>query len=328
MEKKHEKSEIAYMCSQAGENASPKIPATKTIIHNGKTYYVHPLYMNFAASEDGYIINRKTLKPSQGRLRQDGYFDISVRNKLFCTRKQAHRMIWEAVNQQLIPDKYQIHHINCDKQNNSIENLELVTRQKNMKYEGLKRKGMNYKSKQNVEMKCDVFYYHHIYTNFGANKYGQIYNKKTNRVSIGNLKPNGYMKITLSQIGLQRKTINVHRFVYECFNGQIPLKMQINHIDSNKQNNCIDNLELMTRSENVKHAYKVKKYKTKIVITTDKPNESIKLDIKMKKSDDEFTEDEKQLIDKKYNAMMNKINNGNFPFKKQLQEHFPDMEFW
>ena len=87
-------------------------------------------------------------------------------------------------------------------------------------------------------------------------------------------------------------------------------------------------MEVVTRSENVKHAYKVKKYKTKIVITTDKPIESIKLDIKMKKSDDEFTEDEKQLIDKKYNAMMNKINNGNFPFKKQLQEHFPDMEFW
>ena len=321
-------SDKAYMCSQAGENASPKIPATKTIIHNGKTYYVHPLYMNFAASEDGYNnnnnhnINRKTLKPSRGRLRQDGYFDISVRNKLFCTRKQAHRMIWEAVNQQLIPDKYQIHHINCDKQNNSIENLELVTRQKNMKYEGLKRKGMNYKSKQNVEMKCDVFYYHHIYTNFGANKYGQIYNKKTNRVSIGNLKPNGYMKITLSQIGLTQKTLCIHRLVYECFNGQISLKMQINHIDSNKQNNCIDNLELMTRSENMKHAHEAKKYKTKIEITSDQPIESIKLEIKMKESDDEFTENEKQLIDKKYNAMMKKINNGNFPYQKQLQDIF------
>ena len=104
--------------------------------------------------------------------------------------------------------------------------------------------------------------------------------------------------------------------------------MQINHKDSNKQNNCIDNIELMTRSENAKHAHEAKKYKTKIEITTDKPIESIKLDIKMKESDDEFTEDEKQLIDKKYNVMMNKINNGNFPYQKQLQEHFPNMNFW
>ena len=45
-------------------------------------------------------------------------------------------------------------------------------------------------------------------------------------------------------------------------------------------------------------------------------------------TDDEFTEDEKHKIDKKYNSMMKKINNGHFPFKKQLQEHFPDVEFW
>ena len=134
--------------------------------------------------------------------------------------------------------------------------------------------------------------------------------------------------ITLTQIGLPKKHFYVHKLVYEILNGDIPDGMQINHINSNKQDNCIDNLEVVTRSENVKHAYKVKKYKTKIEITTDKPIESIKLDIKMKKSDDEFTEDEKQLIDKKYNAMINKIKNGNFPYKKQLQEHFPDMEFW
>ena len=48
----------------------------------------------------------------------------------------------------------------------------------------------------------------------------------------------------------------------------------------------------------------------------------------MKKSDDEFTEDEKQLIDKKYNAMMKKIKNGKFPYQKQLQQHFSNMDFW
>ena len=177
-------------------------------------------------------------------------------------------------------------------------------------------------------MKCEKFYYHHIYTNFGANKYGQIYNKKTKRCSIGNLQLNCYFNITLNQIGLPSKKVLVHRFVYECYNGNISDKLQINHIDSNRQNNCINNLELVTQSENAKHALEARKYKTKIEIKTEKPIKSIKMDIELEESDDEFTEYEKQKIDKKYNSMMKKIGNGNFPFKKQLQEHLPNIEFW
>ena len=203
-----------------------------------------------------------------------------------------------------------------------------MTRQQNMIYDGKIRLGKQKSKKQNVPTKCEKFHYHHIYTNFGANKYGQIHNKKTKRVSIGIKKFDGYFNITLSQIGLQRKTIDVHRFVFECIKGDIPGGMQINHIDSNRQNNCIKNLELMTRSENTKHAREARKYKTKIEITTEKPIKSIKMDIELEESDYDLTEDEKQKIDKKYNAMINKIKNGNFPFKKQLQEHFPDMEFW
>ena len=136
------------------------------------------------------------------------------------------------------------------------------------------------------------------------------------------------MGITLNQIGLPKKHFYVHRFVFECIKGNIFNKMEINHKDSNKQNNCINNLELMTRSENAKHAHEAKKYKTKIEITSDKPIESIKMEIKLEKSDDEFTEDEKQLIDKKYNAIIEKIKMGKFPYKKQLQEHLPNIEFW
>ena len=302
--------------------------SVNTLVYNGKIYYIHPIYNNYAASKDGYIINCKRLKPRKGTLHLTGYLGISVYKQNGEKKYQAHRFIWEAVNQQIIPDGMQIHHINCDKQDNSIENLELVTRQQNMIYKGNECKGMKYKSTQNVEIKCNKFYYHKIYTNFGANKYGQIFNKKTKRVSIGSKKLNGYMVITLSQNGLQRKTIDVHRLVYEIFNGPIPDEMQINHIDSNRQNNCIKNLELMTRSENAKHAHEAKKYKTKIEIETDKPIESIKMEIKLEESDDEFTEDEKQLIDKKYNAIINKIKNGKFPYKKQLQEHLPNIQFW
>ena len=52
------------------------------------------------------------------------------------------------------------------------------------------------------------------------------------------------------------------------------------------------------------------------------------MDIELEESDDDFTENEKQLIDKKYNAMMNKINKGDYPYRRQLREHLPNMEFW
>jgi len=54
-----------------------------------------------------------------------------------------------------------------------------------------------------------------------------------------------------------RSWYSVHRAVYETFNGDIPDNMVINHIDGNKLNNQLNNLELVTRSQNVIHAFKV-----------------------------------------------------------------------
>lgn len=42
----------------------------------------------------------------------------------------------------------------------------------------------------------------------------------------------------------------VHRLVWELFKGEIPEGYEINHIDGNKANNKLSNLELVTRQEN------------------------------------------------------------------------------
>jgi transcriptional regulator CtsR len=49
----------------------------------------------------------------------------------------------------------------------------------------------------------------------------------------------------------------VHRIIWESVYGPIPEGMQINHINGVKDDNRIANLELVTPSENTKHAYRL-----------------------------------------------------------------------
>lgn len=59
-----------------------------------------------------------------------------------------------------------------------------------------------------------------------------------------------YLKVNLYKNGVG-KPFYIHRLVYETFVGEIPEGMQVNHIDENKENNRVDNLNLMTPSQNI-----------------------------------------------------------------------------
>ena len=63
------------------------------------------------------------------------------------------------------------------------------------------------------------------------------------------LTPKGYLRIRLSK-GCVIKNLFVHRLVYQTFVGEIPEGYFVNHIDENKQNNSVENLNLMTSKEN------------------------------------------------------------------------------
>jgi hypothetical protein len=69
-------------------------------------------------------------------------------------------------------------------------------------------------------------------------------------------KANGYKEVCLY---INKKPIMkyVHRLVAEFWIGDIPNGYFINHVDGNKANNCVDNLEIVTPSENSLHSYYV-----------------------------------------------------------------------
>lgn len=66
---------------------------------------------------------------------------------------------------------------------------------------------------------------------------------------------NGYVYIGLCK-DKNHKTHRVHRLVAQTFIDNPDNLPQVNHIDGDKSNNCVDNLEWCTRSQNQIHAYK------------------------------------------------------------------------
>ena len=64
----------------------------------------------------------------------------------------------------------------------------------------------------------------------------------------------GYYQVTLYNEG-QKKDFLVHRLVAELFIPNQSDKRTVNHIDGDKSNNSVENLEWATYSENHKHSY-------------------------------------------------------------------------
>ncbi len=64
----------------------------------------------------------------------------------------------------------------------------------------------------------------------------------------------GYLRLDLFKNG-ERITVSPHRIVAQTFISNPENKPEVNHIDGNKSNNCTSNLEWVTHSENMRHAY-------------------------------------------------------------------------
>jgi len=69
---------------------------------------------------------------------------------------------------------------------------------------------------------------------------------------------NWYMQVWLS-ISWKKKIFYIHRLVAQAFIPNPENKPQVNHIDGDKTNNHVDNLEWCTVTENQIHSYRVLK---------------------------------------------------------------------
>ena len=98
-----------------------------------------------------------------------------------------------------------------------------------------------------------VYFYNGQITNYFITTEGKLYNEKTKNWLKGQISKNGYLTYNISIDGI-KKRLYAHRMVAETYIPFIEGKTEVNHIDGNKLNNSVENLEWVTSSENKVHA--------------------------------------------------------------------------
>jgi hypothetical protein len=95
-----------------------------------------------------------------------------------------------------------------------------------------------------------------LWKNYGSCKvsnYGDVVSIKYKR-PIGYLNEDGYSKVGVTFDG-KRKDWSVHRLVYFLFGEDYTDALEVNHKDGDKNNNNLSNLEMVTHSQNIQHAW-------------------------------------------------------------------------
>lgn len=91
---------------------------------------------------------------------------------------------------------------------------------------------------------------------YEVNPFGEV--RKVEGGNLGQwIDSKGYPLVRLSE---PRAVIPVHRIVAEAFIEKPEGKNTVNHIDFNRHNNCVRNLEWCTQAENVKHSRDAGRY--------------------------------------------------------------------
>jgi len=176
---------------------------------------IKPYYPSYHSS-NGYDYESFVLK--------DGTLQLFPIDDLLC-------YTFIPIPDELINKRIKVNHIDGNNRNNCIDNLEWI--------EDVEE----WKSLDNL--------YSNIRNGYVVSNFGRIKNNNTGKV-LSQLNRNGYLSVSILRNGYQ---INTHRLVALAFyNKPKESTYVVNHIDSNRHNNYLKNLEWVSQKENNEHA--------------------------------------------------------------------------
>ena len=219
-----------------------------------KPIIINDIVTNYLIDENGQIFNTKTNKYLKGSIKNTGYkmalLSIDGKKKDYA----IHRLVAEA----FIPNpnnKPVVNHKDGNKLNNCVSNLEWTTYSENRTHAVKTGLSSNRGKQERYEFDLPGEIWAEIAdTNYLASNLGRIRSIKTNNILNGSITERGYI---VCNIRVDGKTLNkqIHDLVYFAFHPETKKKDDyvINHIDGNKSNNKLNNLEYVKNSENIIH---------------------------------------------------------------------------
>lgn len=212
-------------------------------------------YENYYIYDNGDVLNENTGKILKGSINEGGYkyyrLSKDTQKKMF----YAHRLVAEA----FLPNKNNlpvVNHKDGNKLNNNLDNLEWVTYSENTQhaYKENLIKSVSKKEYYKEDLENEEWKKIENFNNYSISNKGRI----RNDITLLLLKPSltcGYYKVRLSR-DTKVTDFMIHKLVYYTFNNvqNTPQGYVIDHINGEKTDNRLENLRLITLSDNANAA--------------------------------------------------------------------------